>query len=56
MAVVALGRGVDMVRQAADLIGCTLPVPAQVPASRPALHEIRDAYEHIEDRAPGPRP
>ncbi|WP_344593464.1 hypothetical protein [Actinomadura vinacea] len=53
MAVVALGRAVDMVRQAPDLVGCTVPVPAQVVSSWPALHQIRNAYEHIEDRALG---
>jgi hypothetical protein len=53
MAVVALGRAVDMVRQAAASIGCTVPVPTQVTSSWPALHEIRNAYEHIEDRALG---
>jgi hypothetical protein len=53
MAIVALGRAVDMVRQAADSIGCTVPLPAQVTSSWPALHDIRNAYEHIEDRALG---
>lgn len=53
MAVIALGRAVDMVRQAANSIGCSVPVPAQVTTSWPALHEIRNAYEHIEERTLG---
>lgn len=53
LAVVALGRAVDMVVRAAHLMACTVPVPAQVLTSHAALNEIRNAYEHIEDRALG---
>lgn len=53
MAVVALARAVDMVRQASKLIGCPVAVPAEVTSSWDALNALRNAYEHIEDRALG---
>ncbi len=53
LAVVALGRVLDMVMQASALLGVVVEVPATVHAKRPAVVEIRNAYEHIEDRALG---
>lgn len=53
LAIVGLGRAVDMVKEAAANLGCQVPVPPQVAASQPAVHAIRNAYEHIEDRALG---
>jgi hypothetical protein len=52
-AVVALGRSCDMVARAPELLGSTATVPASVSSSREALTAIRNAYEHIEDRALG---
>jgi hypothetical protein len=51
--VIALGRACDMVRRASDLIGSTTEVPGSVNAKWEALNAIRNAYEHIEDRALG---
>lgn len=53
LAVVAVGRVCDMIDKAGTLIGSTVPVPATVVAKRAAMNEIRNAYEHIEDRALG---
>ncbi len=52
-AVVALGRVCDMVVRASALVGATTPVPPAIVAKRVDLQEIRNAYEHIEDRALG---
>lgn len=53
MAIVALGRAVDMVKKAKTAIECDLQVPEAVSEAMAALIEIRNAYEHIEDRAQG---
>jgi hypothetical protein len=53
VAVVALGRTVDMVVQAKKLIDCPVEIPGPVRTSLVAITEIRNAYEHIEDRALG---
>jgi|GEM_PF-2522888 len=53
MAIIALARSVDMVVNANTLIGCQIPVPTIIEDSREALRQIRNAYEHIEDRALG---
>jgi hypothetical protein len=53
MAVFSLGRAVDMVMRAAELIDHTIEMPAQIAANYPALNKIRNAYEHVEDRALG---
>ena len=52
-AVVALGRVCDMIVQARSLIRARTRVPQSIRAKRVDLHEIRNAYEHIEDRALG---
>jgi hypothetical protein len=52
-AVIALGRAVDMADRARELIGATATVPASVRTRKPAITKIRNAYEHIEDRALG---
>jgi hypothetical protein len=52
-AVIALGRAVDMADRAGQLIGAAAPVPASVTIQKPAITAIRNAYEHIEDRALG---
>ena len=52
-AVIALGRAIDMVDRAGQLIGATTAVPASVTTHKPAITAIRNAYEHIEDRALG---
>ncbi|MFT4087648.1 MAG: light-mediated development protein DET1 [Gordonia sp. (in: high G+C Gram-positive bacteria)] len=55
LAVVALGRAVDMCVQAVDVVGCQLQVsiPDVITSRAEAIREIRNAYEHIEDRAFG---
>jgi hypothetical protein len=53
LAVVALGRVVDMASKAAELIGTEVPLPPSVAAKKRTVTEIRNAYEHIEDRALG---
>ena len=52
-AVIALGRGCDMVAQAPELLGSAAAVPPSIVSSQAALTAIRNAYEHIEDRALG---
>jgi hypothetical protein len=52
-AVIALGRAVDMADRAGQLIDATATVPALVTIHKPAITAIRNAYEHIEDRALG---
>ncbi|MBX3444884.1 MAG: hypothetical protein KF774_20960 [Planctomyces sp.] len=53
LAVVALARALTMVRGAAEAIGASTPVPQMIVESAPAIRAIRDAYEHIEERALG---
>jgi hypothetical protein len=48
-----LGRTVDMCIQAGAIIGATATVPTDITARCEAVREIRNAYEHIEDRAVG---
>ena len=52
-AVIALGRGCDMVTRAPELLGSAATVPTSISSSQKALTAIRNAYEHIEDRALG---
>jgi len=52
-AVISLGRAVDLVRKAKHQIGCTVPIPQVVAQARGAVKDIRDAYEHIDERAAG---
>jgi hypothetical protein len=53
LAIVSLGRVVDMCVQAAAAIGTTATVPTDITTRCDAVREIRNAYEHIEDRALG---
>lgn len=53
LAVVSLGRAVAMCTQTRAAIRSTVPVPTDITSRRVALREIRNAYEHIEDRALG---
>jgi hypothetical protein len=53
LAVVALGRAVDMASQATDLIHTAVPLPPSVTGKAKSVRMIRNAYEHIEDRALG---
>jgi hypothetical protein len=50
---VAIGRVVDMLLRAEELTGLTAVIPPRLDASRRAVREIRNAFEHIEDRAQG---
>ncbi|GAY12706.1 hypothetical protein TOK_1255 [Pseudonocardia sp. N23] len=53
LAVVAVGRVCDMIDKAGTLLGSVVSVPPTVAAKRAAVNDIRNAYEHIEDRALG---
>lgn len=53
LAVVSLGRAVDMCAEAGSSIGTTATVPNEISTRQKAVKEIRNAYEHIEDRALG---
>lgn len=53
IAVVALGRVVDMILGASDRIGTTTAVPNAIADAAAAVKAIRDAYEHVEERALG---
>lgn len=53
LAVVSLGRAVDMCMQAQTAIGASVTVPSDIAAKCAAVRAIRNAYEHIEDRALG---
>ncbi|MGX5653673.1 hypothetical protein ACWKWC_02755 [Geodermatophilus nigrescens] len=53
LSIVALGRVVDMASKAEQLIGAAVPLPPTIVAKKSAVTEIRNAYEHIEDRALG---
>ena len=50
---VGLGRAVDMLQQIPTRFSVNLQVPATITAKALALREIRNAFEHIEDRALG---
>lgn len=53
VAVIALGRVVDMVERANKQISTTVPVPEIVTKCSRDLKQIRDAFEHIDERALG---
>ncbi|WP_433666072.1 light-mediated development protein DET1 [Nocardia sp. CA-136227] len=53
LALVSLARAVDMCVEASSKIGTSVPVPADVSSRADAVRAIRNAYEHIEDRALG---
>lgn len=53
LAVVAVGRVCDMIDKAGPLLGSTVSVPPTIAMKRAAVNDIRNAYEHIEDRALG---
>jgi len=53
MAVVALSRAVDMATKLPNLTTVPTPVPASMTAAVKTLTQLRNAYEHIEDRAQG---
>ena len=50
---VALGRAIEMLRSVPSHLAVALTLPESVSAVLPALREIRNAFEHIEDRALG---
>jgi hypothetical protein len=53
LAIVALARVLDMVIKAQKLLGTKVPVPSVITRKHPSVVAIRNAYEHIEDRALG---
>jgi len=53
VAVVALERVVDMAEKAPTLLATPHALPAPVTTKREAMRQVRNAYEHIEDRAFG---
>lgn len=52
LAIIALCRVVDMVGRA-ERVGASVPIPAVVVRLSPDLKAIRDAFEHIDERATG---
>jgi hypothetical protein len=50
---VALGRAIDMLQSVPSQFSVPLALPSAVSSVSPALREIRNAFEHIEDRALG---
>jgi hypothetical protein len=50
---VALGQAIDMLRSVPSQFSVDVSLPASVSTLLPALREMRDAFEHIEDRALG---
>lgn len=53
MAIVALGRAFAMITKAPDSIRGGVDVPQSIKDAATTVKDIRDAYEHIEDRALG---
>jgi hypothetical protein len=53
LAVVSLSRAMDICMKAGTAIGATATVPPGLTSLCDAVREIRNAYEHIEDRALG---
>ena len=51
--VISLGRAVDMVFKANTHIERVVPIPQAVVDASPSVKDIRDAYEHIDERAAG---
>ena len=51
MTVIALHRCFEMMYGLVDKFCPGLPIPASVNTIRPAIKEMRDAFEHIDDRA-----
>lgn len=52
-AVVALSRAINMAVKVGTLATITTPVPTSLTSIQPTITAIRNAYEHIEDRAQG---
>ena len=50
---IALGRAIRMIRQAKAKVGVTIAVPPPVHAVESRVLAIRDAFEHIDERAAG---
>jgi hypothetical protein len=50
---VALGRALDMLARVPSQFSISVSLPPSVSRLLPALREIRNAFEHIEDRALG---
>ncbi len=53
LAMVALHRAVDMAYRAGNQLGATTTWPAKVEGKREAIAQLRNGYEHIDDRALG---
>lgn len=52
-AVIALGRAADMVLKTKAQVGSDVPIPQVLADAAEAVKDIRDAYEHIDERAAG---
>lgn len=53
LAVIAVGRAVDMVMKTRTQIARNVPVPDIIVNAQEAVKDIRDAYEHVDERAAG---
>jgi len=50
---VSLGRTVDLLDGVHSRIGVALPLPTQIDVKKAGIRKLRNAFEHIEDRALG---
>jgi hypothetical protein len=53
LAMISLGRALLMIRKLPKTFNLNVTIPEAVEAAYPAVNDIRNAYEHIEDRALG---
>jgi len=53
LGVISLGRGISMILELPGEFGIECELPESLRAVHPALNAIRNAYEHIDDRAHG---
>lgn len=53
MAIVAMNRALNMTSALGAHLNLSVPLPSLIVEKLPAIREIRNAYEHIEDRARG---
>jgi tetratricopeptide (TPR) repeat protein len=53
LAIVAMHRAIDMAGEASHKLNLSSTLPANIEHKRKAIKELRDAFEHIDDRALG---
>ena len=53
VAIIALGRGMDMLRRVNSVYSLGLEMPDSLQKKEPVVRAMRDAFEHIDERAQG---